>query len=156
MNEIDLAIAILLILGAITGFRRGLVRAFAGFLSIGLAIWVGLNFSGLLEEFVAQYESIPPNSVRFLSLILTILLVYFGVKIVAKVIHSAVHTVGLGFMNRLGGTIFSLLLSTLALVAIYYYTSPYLHMVLNEEILKTSIAFPYLAEIAEILKLNVL
>lgn len=156
MNGIDLTILIVLFVGAYSGFRRGFIQAFAGFISIGAGIWVGLNFSGLLESSVAQYESIPPHLVRLLALILTILLVFLGIRIIAKLIHTAVHTVGLGLINRLGGLVFSLLLSGLTLAAIYYFVSPYLALILDEETLNSSLGIPYLAELSEILKMNVL
>ena len=103
MSGLDIFVLIVLGVGAISGFQRGLIKSFAGFVGIGLAIWAGLNFSTLLENFVDQQEAIPDNLVKIVSLLATIGLVYLGIKLVSKIVHTTVHTIGLGFFNRLGG-----------------------------------------------------
>src|SRR5690606_21598862 len=105
MNGLDIVLSIILAAGIIGGFQKGFIKSVSGLLGIGLAIWVGFNFSNLLEGFVAQQELIPEEMVRIVSLLLTILLIILVIKILSKILHEAVHTVGLGFFNRLGGAI---------------------------------------------------
>lgn len=139
-------------MGAISGYQRGLIKSFAGFIGIGLAIWAGLNFSTLLENFVDQQEAIPDNLVKIVALLATIGLVYLGIKLVSKIIHSTVHTIGLGVFNRLGGAVFSVLLSAIALCALVYYLFPFFDWGSDSDAVKTSKTLPYLMEMADFLK----
>src|SRR5690606_20015163 len=115
MNYLDLALAIILASGAIWGFRKGFIKAVLGFLAIGLAIWAGIKFSGLLEKFLSDLELIPIEAIHVSSLIITILLIYLAIRVVAKILHQITHTIGLGIFNRLGGAVFGLLLNILML-----------------------------------------
>lgn len=154
MNWIDISILVLLGIGTLFGFQKGFIKSFAGFVGIGLAIWAGLNFSSFLEEIVNQQEAIPDNLVNIVALLATIGLVYVGIRIVSKIIHSTVHTIGLGFFNRIGGAIFGLLLYTLAICAFLYYILPFLNASIEPNTLEQSKFLPYLMEIVEVLKIS--
>lgn len=154
MNGLDIALAIILIIGLIGGFQKGLIKSISGFIGIGLAIWIGFNFSNLLEGFVTEQEFIPDTLVKIASLILTIVLVVVVIKILSKILHTVVHTVGLGFFNRLGGAIFGFLINLLALSAIIYYTYPFISKIGKPEVWEQSQLTPYLLEITELLKIN--
>lgn len=155
MNWIDLIVIIILGVGLFQGFQRGFIQSLAGFVAIGLAIWIGLEFSVLLEGFVTQYEEIPDETVGIVSLILSVLLVYFGIKILAKFVSTAVHIVGLGLLNSLAGAAFSGLLNLFAICAIFYYLNGILIKIIDPELINSSKSMPYLLKIIEILKLNI-
>lgn len=154
MNGIDAFVLLILGIGIFTGFRRGFIKSFAGFVGIGIAIWAGLNFSNLMEGFVAQYEAVPESVIKIVALILTIVLVFIALKIISRVIHTVVHTVGLGLINRLGGAVFSFILNAMVLSAIFYYFEPFLKEILEEETFLSSQTLPYLHDVTEFLKIN--
>ena len=154
MNGIDAFVVLTLGIGLFTGFRKGFIKSFAGLIGIGISIWVGLNFSGLLEGYVSEYDAIPESTIKIVALVVTILLVFVSIKLISKAVHGIVHTVGLGLINRMGGAVFSLLLNVLALSAVFYYLEPFLGKLIDEETLKESISLPYLLEVADFLKLN--
>jgi len=154
VNGIDIALAIILAIGIIGGFQKGFIKSISGFIGIALAIWVGLNFSNLLESFIDQQEFIPDALVKILSLLLTIILVVLVIKILSKILHGIVHTIGLGFFNRLGGAIFGLLINLVALSALIFYTYPFISKIGDSEIWEQSQIIPYLLEISKLLKSN--
>lgn len=154
MNGLDIALAIILVIGLAGGFQKGFIKSISGFIGIGLAIWIGFNFSNLLEGFVTEQAFIPDALVKIVSLILTIILVVLAIKILSKILHTVVHTVGLGIFNRLGGAIFGLLINILALSAIIYYTYPFISKIGEPQLWEQSQITPYLLEIAELLKVN--
>lgn len=154
MNYLDLALAVILISGAVWGFQKGFIKAVLGFLAIGLSIWVGIKFSGLLEKFLSDLELIPIEAVFITSLIVTILLVYFAIKLVAKILHGITHTIGLGIFNRLGGAVFGTLLNVLMLSALVYYILPIMSNFEFSETIKQSQILPYLNQIIELFKSN--
>jgi len=154
MNYLDLALAIILVSGAVWGFRKGFIKAVLGFLAIGLAIWVGIKFSGLLEKFLSDLELVPVEAIHITSLIITILLVYFAVKLIAKILHGITHTIGLGVFNRLGGAIFGILLNVLMLSALAYYILPFVSHLDKSQAIAQSQILPYLNEVIELFKSN--
>jgi len=156
MNGLDIVLSIILAAGLIGGFQKGFIRSVSGLLGIGLAIWVGFNFSNLLEDFVARQELIPEEFVRIVSLILTIVLVILAIKILSKILHEAVHTVGLGFFNRLGGAVSGFLLHLLVLSALVYYLYPFLKKIPDESMWDESRVVPYLRIVAGVMKISFL
>lgn len=154
MNWIDLVVVGSIGIGAFIGFRRGFIKSITGFLGIGIAIWFGFNFSNLLETYVAQYDVGNETVVRLISLLLTIFLVYLAIKLIAKVLHSVVHIVGLGIFNRLSGAFFNALLYVLIISALFYYFTPLLADFVDEEMIEESLTKPYLMEVVEMLKVS--
>jgi len=154
MNYLDLALAIILVSGAVWGFRKGFIKAVLGFLAIGLAIWIGIKFSGLLEKFLSDLELIPVEAIHITSLIITILLVYLAVNVVARILHGITHTIGLGIFNRLGGAVFGLLLNILILSALVYYVLPFFSHFDESQTISQSRILPYLNEVIELFKSN--
>lgn len=155
MNAIDIVLSVLLLIGVVGGFSKGFIKSVSGFIGIVLAIWIGFNFSNLLEGFVSQQAFIPTTLVKIASLILTIILIIIAIKIISKILHEVVHGVGLGFLNRIGGAVFGLLINLITLSAIIYYILPLINKVLDPEILAQSQLIPYLLQIAEFMKLNI-
>lgn len=154
MNGLDIAFAIILAIGLAGGFQKGFIKSISGFIGIGIAIWIGFNFSNLLEGFINQQEFIPDALVKTVSLILTIVLVVVAIKIISKILHHFVHGVGLGIFNRLGGAIFGFLINLLVLSAIIYYTYPFVSKIGEPQLWEKSQIVPCLLSIAELLKVN--
>jgi membrane protein required for colicin V production len=154
MNWIDISILIFLALGVFFGFQRGFIKSFTGFIGIGIAIWAGFNFSSFLEGYVDQQETIPDSLVNIVALLATVGLVYVGIKVVSKMLHSTVHTIGLGFFNRIGGALFGFLLYALSICAIFYFLMPFLNSIIQEETLKESLILPHLMNLVEVLKIS--
>ncbi len=154
MNGLDIILSIILGIGLIAGFQKGFIKSISGFLGIGLAIWIGFNFSNLLESFVSQQEFIPEALVKIVSLILTIVLIVLAIKIISKIFHEVIHGVGLGFFNRLGGAVFGLLLHIIMLSAVIYYTYPFLIKLIDEKLWNESYVVPYLLMIVEYMKIS--
>lgn len=150
MNPIDIGIFIVLILGVIWGIYQGFIKSIAGFLSIGIAIWVGINFSDFLKIYLAKFESIPVELLHILSFALTISLTIFTIRLTAKIIHTFTHSLGLGIFNRLAGGVFGCLINLLILSALYYFIFPFFSEFFHSENLNQSKLLPYLKEVANI------
>lgn len=154
MNYLDLALAVILVSGAVWGFRKGFIKAVLGFLAIGMGIWAGVKFSGLLEKLLSDLELIPVEANYIISLLVTILLVYLGIKLAGKILHGITHSVGLGIFNRLGGALFGLLLNILMLSALVYYILPFISHFHESQTISQSRILPYMNEVIELFKSN--
>lgn len=151
MNLLDGIIIIAAVLGAFWGFRNGFIKAFLGFVAIGAAVWAGFKFSGLLEKTVADSNLVSEEWIPFASIIFTVILVYAGIKLIAKIFTGLVKAVGLGLFNRLGGAVFGLMINMLLLSAILSYLLPFT----GAETAAESRFFPLLSELAEIMGANI-
>lgn len=154
MNNFDLILILVLIIGLINGFFTGFIKTISGFVGIGIAIWVGINFSNLLEVYLVQQEILPQSIVRFTAFILTIILVIVAIKLLAKVLHTVVHTIGLGIFNRIAGAFTGVALYALSLSAFLYYLFPILSKMVEPETIESSQILPYLLEFVEMLKIT--
>lgn len=154
MNYLDWFFIFILGSGIIWGYQKGFIKAILGFLAIGIAIWIGFKFSGITESFIQNIESIPTGLISILSLVVTIILIYFAIKIIGKILHGITHTIGLGIFNRLGGTLFGLLINILSLSALIYYVLPFFSTFIESELISQSKILPYLNEVVELFKTN--
>lgn len=154
MNYLDWFFIFILGSGIIWGYQKGFIKAILGFLAIGIAIWIGFKFSGITASFIQNIESIPTGLVSVLSLVVTIILIYFAIKIIGKILHGITHTIGLGIFNRLGGAIFGMLLNVLMLSALIYYVLPFFDALFDQEIISESKILPHLQEVIVLFKTN--
>ena len=154
MNYLDWFFVVILGAGAVWGYQKGLIKAILGFLAIGLAIWIGLKFSQFIEPFISSVEFIPNELITIVAILVTILLIYFAVKIIAKILHSVTHTIGLGIFNRLGGVVFGVLLNALILSALVFYILPFFDSVIGSEMISQSKLMPYLQDVIDLFRLN--
>jgi membrane protein required for colicin V production len=103
-NALDWVLVGVVMLSVLAGFRRGLVRTvlgLAGFIcGFMLASWryvqVGtwLNDSGWIQS---------TATARVVAYLGIVALVVMAVALIARLVHQAVHAVGLSFINRLLG-----------------------------------------------------
>jgi len=154
MNAIDIVFSLIIAYGLISGFINGFIKSAANFIAIGLAIWIGINFSNLLESFVAQQDFIPDSFIKIVAFIVTLVLVVLSVKLIAKVLHTIVHTIGLGIFNRIGGAFFGVLLYVFGLAAASYYLMPILSNFLEPELIAGSVILKPMLELVEVLKIS--
>jgi membrane protein required for colicin V production len=109
MNYLDIIIAVPLLWGLYKGFTKGIILEVASLLSLGLAIWVAIQFHNFL--LVWMYDSLGWKSnylpiVSFALLFIGVLVVVF---VIAKLIEKVVESVALGFVNKLAGALFGML-----------------------------------------------
>ncbi|MBA5628574.1 CvpA family protein [Moheibacter lacus] len=154
MNYLDWFFVFILGSGAVWGYQKGLIKAILGFLGIGLAIWIGFKFSEFAVPYVAEVDFIPIELVNLVAIVLTIILIYFAVKIIAKILHSITHTIGLGIFNRLGGVVFGILINLFMLGALVYYVLPFFDSMIGSEMISQSKLMPYLHDVIDLFKMN--
>lgn len=151
MNLLDGIIIIAAVLGAFWGFRNGFIKAFLGFVAIGAAVWAGFKFSGLLEKTVADSNLVSEEWIPFASIVFTVILVYAGIKLIARIFTGLAKAVGLGLFNRLGGAVFGLMINMMLLSATLSYILPFT----GAETAAESRFFPLLSEMAEMMGANI-
>jgi len=115
MNYIDIVLGILLVLSAISGFRKGLVVELASLAALILGIWGAMKFSYITSDFLVENFDWKWDHLNIVSFIITFVVIVILVHIVGSTVNKMVETVMLGFVNKLAGLVFGLLKAAIIL-----------------------------------------
>lgn len=115
MNYIDLVLGILLILGAISGFSKGLIAEVASIAALILGIWGAIEFSYVTSDFLTENFQLKTDYLNIISFVVTFVVIVILVHIVGSTVNKMIDTIMLGWINKLAGLIFGLLKSALIL-----------------------------------------
>lgn len=109
MNYIDLVLALLLIIAAIQGFRKGLIVELASLAALVLGIWGAIKFSDWTSGFITDTTGYQSKYLTTIAFIITFIAIVIIIHILGKILDKTVKAVALGFLNRLSGIIFGVL-----------------------------------------------
>jgi len=116
----DILIAIVLGLGAISGFRRGLVGELSGIVALAAAIAAGFSYTGSFDAWVAGRTHLGPGSAHVVGIALFALLAYAIVLAIGAVLSRIAKLPIIGLANAAGGAAIGLCKSVLFIwVALY-------------------------------------
>lgn len=150
MNFLDGIILIAVLMGAFWGFRNGFIKALLSFVALGVAVWAGFKFSGVLEDQIKQLNLFFDEWIPLVSIIVALALVFIGIRLVGIMATQAVKMLGLGLFNRLGGALFGILINVVILAAAMSYLLPYF----GNELLGESRFLPLLNQVSNALGAN--
>jgi len=109
LNYLDILFAILLLLFAWRGFRKGLVIEIATLAALVLGILLAYYFSDMAAEQLKNFFSISNHYLKAISFILIFIVVLLVVILMGKLIEKLADVMMLGFLNKLAGAIFGIL-----------------------------------------------
>ena len=144
MNYLDIIIAIVLLLFALKGLRRGIIIEVVTLLAFGIGIYGAMHFSDFTAEHLQEVMEIDLKYLNTIAFVLTFILLVVIVNLIGRGVSKLVKTLNLGFWDRLGGFLFGaakgvLLCSLLVLVL----NNLQLLGVVKEEVKKESKLYPY-------------
>lgn len=99
MNILDIIIAVILVIAAIMGLRKGVIRQACGIGGLILGIWLGYRFSALLAGWLginAEYASL----LCFVLILVVSIVVLF---LVGLLFRKVFKMTGFGLIDNLGG-----------------------------------------------------
>ena len=103
---LDIIIAVPLLYGLIKGFSNGLIKEIIGLLSLIIGIYVAVNFSIFLEQYLSgifdNYEQVKPILAFVILFVATILII----KLTGGLVNKLTKALDLGFISRILGVIF--------------------------------------------------
>ncbi len=113
MSFLDIFLGALLVYAMFNGLKKGLFVEFASLISLVLGIFIAIKFSYLLRSIIENYVSWSPKIIEITSFGLTFLIVVIAIHTLAKVFTGIADFAYLGWLNKLGGAVFSVLKSVL-------------------------------------------
>ncbi|NWJ52589.1 MAG: CvpA family protein [Bacteroidetes bacterium] len=120
MNILDIVIGIPLALAVISGFKNGFIYEIASLAGLILGIYIAINFSGYMSDFLEDMFHWHGRTLWFLSLLFTFVLVVISIRLLGKVMESVVESLAMGPLNHLFGGVISVIKTAFVLSLIIY------------------------------------
>jgi membrane protein required for colicin V production len=109
MSFLDIVLAAFLGYAIYKGIKNGLFVEFASFVSLIVGIYMALKFSYVIRSFIASIFSWSPRTIQFASFVITLVLIVIAINLLGKFFTKIFSFAYLGWLNKLGGAVFSVL-----------------------------------------------
>jgi membrane protein required for colicin V production len=123
MNGLDIVIIIYLIISAITGLAQGLIRAVLSVVGLIVGIILASNFYqqfGNVLSFIHNEDV--ANIIAFVIILLAVMAI---AALIAFLLRTMIKAVMLGWIDRLGGAVFGLVLGVFSVSALLAIVAKY-------------------------------
>ena len=143
---IDLVALGLLVLAIFKGFSKGLIVAVFSFLAFIVGLAAALKLSALAAEYIGSAITVSQRWLPVLAFLAVFIVVVLLIRLGAKMLEGVVKIAMLGWLNRLGGIFFYILIYFFIYSIVLFYAQQ-LH-VIQPQTTEASITYPYLAPMA--------
>lgn len=109
MNTIDIIFGIILILGAIQGFRKGLFVELASFIGLVAGIYGAIHFSFYVGDWLVEKTSWSEQIIKLTAFAITFIIIVLVVSLAGKLLTKVVNFAMLGIVNKILGAAFAVL-----------------------------------------------
>lgn len=135
MNWIDIVILCFVLLMLILGIKKGLIIGLASFVALVLGIYAAVHFTNWVDTLLAAHLGWNGHWLPVVTFAVIFLLVVIAVMLIAKGLEKLLKLAGIGFLNRLFGGIFGILIAVFMLSVIIFIFN---HADPGEKIIKKS------------------
>lgn len=151
MSFIDIVFTALLGYALYNGLKNGFFVELASFGSLIIGIFVAIKFSHIVRLTLDDMIKVNPKYIEIIAFAITFLLVVVGIHLLAKFFTGLASFASLGWLNKLGGAVFSLLKTVLMLsVVISLFQKINInHILVKEETLNNSIFYNPIQEVSK-------
>ncbi len=139
---IDFIFVIILLVACFKGFTKGLIVALFSMLALIIGLAAALKLSAIVSEYLSTETGTTGKWLPFLSFILVFIGVVILVNLAAKLIQKSVELVLLGWVNRLGGVLFYLLLYAIIFSIVLFYVVQL--KLVSDETIANSISYTFI------------
>lgn len=125
MNALDIAVLLILGIGAIAGIRKGFISQAFAIIAILLSAWLSFTCAGAISEWIASWVKAEGVWLKLITFLLIFIVIGILCRLIGKVIESIFKVAMLGWLNRLFGAVLSVCkyLIVMGLVAILFNTA---------------------------------
>lgn len=143
----DLLIMIIVLVGAVRGFRNGFVRELSGVIAVTLALIAPWFYNGSMDAGIGNVTHLGPGSAHVLGMFLTAALTYGIVLTLAWALDRIAHLPILGTINAIFGASIgvikaAILCWALLYIALFFPLSPDLRVDLHRSPLVGNLTAP--------------
>ena len=143
---IDTVALVLLIISVFKGFTKGFIVALFSFLAFIIGLAAALKLSTLAANYIGNAVNISQRWLPVLAFFVVFLIVVLAIRLGAKMLEGVVKLAMLGWLNRLGGVIFYILIYFFIFSILLFYAQQ-LHL-LKPQTIEASVSYPWIQPIA--------
>jgi membrane protein required for colicin V production len=143
---IDLVAMVLIGLAIFKGVRKGLIVALFSFLAFFVGLAAALKLSAVAAAYISESANVTQRWLPVLAFLLVFVIVVFLIRIGAKMVEGVVRLAMLGWLNRMGGIFFYLLIYFFIFSIIVFYAVQL--KLFKPAMTDASITFPYIQALA--------
>lgn len=136
---IDTIAFIFLLIAVYKGLKNGLIIAIFSFIAFVVGIAAALTFSSAVAVWLNTSFQISHRLLPFIAFLLVFLIVVFLIRLGAKWIEKLVQLAWLGWVNKIGGILFYLLLYFFILSTLLFFAVQ-LHLI-KEDAIRSSLTY---------------
>lgn len=103
MEIVDIIIAVLLVIGLIEGIKDGLVKQVAGLVGLVAGLLIGKALYLKVADQLTPFLGTSEKTTQIIAFALIMVIVPLAFSLIAWLISKLLHSVGLGWVNRLLG-----------------------------------------------------
>ena len=111
MNIVDIVILILFVPAIIQGISKGFVQQAAALAALILSIWAAVRYYETVCALLSPWVHLSEGVLKVCSFALILIVVILVTHLIARLITKALHLVMLGWLNKLLGIVFSLVIA---------------------------------------------
>lgn len=146
MIFIDILFLGMLAMAVFKGIKNGLIVAVFSIVGWIVGIIAAFKFSDVAASYLQGTFDISPRTLSIISFVIVFLLVMLLVNLGAKLVEKTFELALLGWVNRIGGVFFYVLLYTL-LFSILIYFGERVHLI-SAETIASSKVYPWVKPLA--------
>jgi membrane protein required for colicin V production len=118
---LDVIYILLLVFAIIRGFRRGLIVGVFSFVAIIVGLAAAIKLSAVVAGYIAPAVKVSDKWLPVLSFIAVFIVVVILIRLGANLLQKAAEASSLGWVNRLGGILFYVIISTIVYSIFIFY-----------------------------------
>lgn len=139
---IDVVYAIIIIIAAVSGFKRGLIVAVFSLVALVIGLAAAMKLSAVVASYIGKAVKVSDEWLPVISFAVIFILVYLLVRWLARMIEKTVQLAMLGWLNKLGGIVFYVALYTTIYSVVLFYAGQ--TGTLNPETKKRSVTYSFI------------
>jgi membrane protein required for colicin V production len=108
MNYLDIIIIILILISAITGYKKGFIHQLASLAALVLGIFIAVKCSKWFAPYIQNHFTSSVNVAKIIAFIAIFILVIVAIHFLGKFLEKTFDEIELGFLNKIAGSLFSI------------------------------------------------
>lgn len=147
---IDMLFVCMMAIAIFKGIRNGLIVAIFSMVGWIVGLIAAFKFSDVAAGYLHGSLNLSPRTLYMIAFLLVFILVMLLINLGAKLIEKTIELALLGWVNRLGGIFFYVLLYTLIFSVIIYFAVRV--KLISEETIASSHVYPWIEPLAQIVQ----
>jgi membrane protein required for colicin V production len=138
---LDIIFVILLILAIVKGYQRGLIVGIFSLIAIIIALAAAMKLSAVVASYLGENVNVSQQWLPVISFAVVFVVMVLLIRLGANLLQKTVELAMLGWLNRLGGIIFYIVIYTIVYSVVLFYAGQV--KIIQEPTIANSITYSF-------------